>query len=418
MSTLEHLYTINRNEINNRIISRKNSLKQRAQKARDIRHKLLHKYTKMIHTEDGDDNEDDDNEDDYNEDNDEHEDDNIEQSILECDSDSDSESDYEEYDDLEKIVILPSYMNWYTCGYEHVLKSIQGKLEVFDISVIPEDIERKLQYVKEIYFLRKIPDIFITNQGLKCLNNKKIILIPGCDGFATFSFIINEVICIKPHIYDWATQIFEDDITITKMYSRSNIIPNPRTFSQHNVLFLHIMDGFISQTDVVINAWLDKKIKLLNPYPQLLILAEFSQFYQMFQIFRYNLDRITGGRTPHIEFKEFYKVRNRNIYISFHNYSFEELELISKSVSFMVQPGSSEVKKLAKKWNVGLISQDNPNGFELKPKFIDYNLICRRRRMELYVSHGDQQYPHKYTNHFKLLRRIKQASQYVEYKRT
>ena len=79
----------------------------------------------------------------------------------------------------------------------------------------------------------------------------------------------------------------------------------------------------------------------------------------------------------------------------------------------MVQPGSSEVKKMARKWKCGLIAQDNNNGFELVHNFIDYNLIFRRKRLELYVNEGDQQFPNKYTSHQKLLIKVRQALKYI-----
>ena len=253
---------------------------------------------------------------------------------------------------------------------------------------------------------------------MSCFNNVNISIIPGTDGFAIYDFNVSEIICINPDLYKWATEIFDEStVTLTKMYSRNIRILNPKHFTDHQVLFLHIMDNYISHTDVVLNAWLDKRITTLEPHPQLLILAEFRQFYHIFQIYRYKIEPVEGARTAFIEFKDIFKVKNRNIYISFHNYSFEELDLISKSVSFMIQPGSSQVRKLARKWGCGLIAQNNDNGFELKPRFIDHELIFKRKRMELYVREGDQHYPYKYTSPYRVLLKVRQATQYIHYKR-
>ena len=343
--------------------------------------------------------------------------DDIENKQSEEIEDTDSEDEFDIDEESDSVIILPSTMNWYTCGYEHIIKSLNAPIKVFDISTIEADIIRVINNVKNVYFLRRIPDIIRHNQDLPCLQDTRLILIPGTDGFAIYDLNISEIMCINPSIYNWADEIFESDtIQITKVYGRNLKVMTPKTFSQHQVLFLHIMDSFIAHTDIVLNAWLDKRIKQAEPYPQLLILAEFSQFYQIFQIFRKSLEPIPG-QTHFFHFKDLFKVKNRNIYISFYNYSFEELEQISKSVAFMIQPGSSEVKKLARKWGCGLIAQNNDNGFELEPRFIDHNLIFKRDRLELYVNEGDQEYPHKYTTPVRLLSRVLQASQYMHYKR-
>lgn len=409
MNTLENLYHINNNKVKSQRAERILKLQKKAEKARKLRDQALHKRYDFDNDENLNNLLSDNNY--FNRLN------NVNEYNHYSDEDEDNDetsSEDDEYSNIDNLIIIPSTKNWYTYGYEHIIRSINGTMKVFDLDMIEADIESFILKTKNVYFLRRIPDIVIKNRHLECFQNVNLILIPGTDGFASYDFNITEVICVNNDIYKWAIEIFQNNVKIVKHFNKEKLILNPRRFSEHQVLFLHIMDGFISQTDVVLNAWLDQRIKYMNTHPQLLILAEFSQFYQIFQIFRHQLQPINGGRTPHIEFKEFFKVKNRNIYISFYNYSYPELELISKSVSFMIQPGSSQVKYLAKKWKCGLISQNNQNGFELIPKFIDYDLIFRRRKLELYVSEGDQQFPYKYTTHQQLLIKVRQALHYMK----
>lgn len=409
MSTLENLYHMNIHILNTKKEKRIAYLKHKVEKARKRRELIL---SRNASKDDVQSDEDELDEDELDED--VLDEDNLDDILINDDIDSDSSDSESEEDNIENMVILPSFMNWYTCGYEHILKSINGKMYVMDKSIIQSDIIKIMSNVKNVYFLRRIPSVIIENRFLPCFDNVNIILIPGTDGFATFDFNVTEIICVNERIYTWATTVFEDTVTIHKQYPKNNrIIMSPRTFTNNQVMFLHVMDSFVSQTDVVLNAWLDKRIKGFDTHPQLLILAEFSQFYQIFQIFRNQLVQVYNAQTPFIQFKEFFQVKNRNIFISFHNYSYEELDLISKSVAFMVQPGSSEVKKMARKWKCGLIAQDNNNGFELVHNFIDYNLIFRRKRLELYVNEGDQQFPNKYTSHQKLLIKVRQALKYI-----
>lgn len=413
MNVLERLYQINNYTVHSKRAERIQKLQNKAAIAKKNREMLLKKMKEAKPQEDGDsDSDSEDNE-------------NIDvpitpvqESINEyMTEDEESEDEFEIDQDVDSVILVPSDKNWYTCGYEHVINRLNAPLKVFDMSTIEADIIRLINSVKNVYFIRRIPDIIRFNQDLECLRHVNLILIPGTDGFAVYDLNISEIICIKPDIYNWANEIFEGGtIQITKMYGKNLKIPNPKMFTQHQVLFLHIMDNFISHTDAVLNAWMDPRIKTAEPYPQLLILAEFNQFYQIFQIFRKELEPIPG-QTQFFEFKELFKIKNRNIYISFYNYSYEELEQISKSVAFMVQPGSSEVKKLARRWKCGLIAQNNDNGFQLEPAFVDHNLIFKRKRLELYVNEGDQEYPHKYTTYVRVLSRVLQASQYIHYKR-
>lgn len=334
--------------------------------------------------------------------------------------DNDTEIYYEkkliEYQ--ESVFILEHSQPWSTCGYEHIIKKLNFKIVRISEIMSKDELISELHNVNELYIIKKIPYILNKCQNEDFMKDKKIILIPGIDGFATYSMNISQVICKNKEIFDWANDVFDtDSVEIVKMFYKKQIILNPETFDNHKVLFLHIMDGFASQTDVVLNAWLDPRIKTENKVPQLLILADFNHFYQVFQLFNKSLIPISNGKTAFVKFKNFYRIKNKNIFISFYNYSLEELESICKSVSFFVQPGSCEFAGLIKKYNCGMISQNISNGFSLRPRFIDYDIVVKRLQYELYLTDGDQHYPFKYVRPITLIKRVKQAVKYVSFKR-
>ena len=316
----------------------------------------------------------------------------------------------------KSVFILEQSQPWSMCGYEHIIKKLNFKIIRISDLMSKDELISEFQDAIELYIIQKIPYILNKFQNEDFMKDKKIILIPGIDGFATYSMNISQVIC--KDIFIWANNVFDtDNVEVIKMFSRKQIILNPESFDNHKVLFLHIMDSFTSQTDVVLNAWLDPRIKTDNKIPQLLILADFNHFYQIFQLFNKNLIPIKNGKTAFIQFKNFFKIKNKNIFISFHNYTLDELELICKSVSFFVQPSQCDFAKLVKKFNCGIITQDISNGFSLLPRFIDYDIVIKRLQYELYLTDGDQHYPFKYVRPITLIKRVKQAVKYVSFKR-
>lgn len=329
--------------------------------------------------------------------------------------DSDGTCDHKNDD---SIFIIHQSRPWSMCGYEHIINKLNFRIINIEQFILKDELIRELRDVKKIYIINKIPHIFVRNQKEQFMKDKEFILIPGIDGFATYSMNISQVICKNREIFEWVNNVFDTDhVEITKMYVKKQVLFNPDSFDTHKVLFLHIMDGFTSQTDVVLNAWMDPRIKTDNNVPQLLILADFNYFYQIFQLFNKSLVPIKNGKTSFINFQKFFQVKNRNIFVSFYNYSLKELELICKSVSFFVQPSSCDFIKLAKKFQCGIISQDLSNGFSLRPRFIDHDIVIKRKQYELYLTDADQHYPFKYTRPITLIKRVKQAVRYVDFKR-
>ena len=181
MDVLETLYIINNNDIQQKRINRLNQINRRIERSRIIRERLLQRQNsiksdynpnqnKIENNEldeeksnDEESNDEESNDEESNDDkklenneSDDESDDNehinmedLEEIEEEYDDDTDSDDDIDE--NTHSIIILPSFMNWYTCGYEHVIKSINAPLKVFDLTMIESDIERIISSVKYLF---------------------------------------------------------------------------------------------------------------------------------------------------------------------------------------------------------------------------------------------------------------------------
>ena len=138
--------------------------------------------------------------------------------------------------------ILAHSYPWSVCGYEYIIKKLKFRILRVDDITSKEELFSELQGIMNLYIINKIPAILHKYQNEDFMKDKQITLIPGIDGFATYSMNISQIICKNKDIFDWANHVFDtDNVEITKMFSKKQILLNPDSFDNHKVYYFSIL---------------------------------------------------------------------------------------------------------------------------------------------------------------------------------
>lgn len=310
--------------------------------------------------------------------------------------------------DDQYVYIIPSNSAWERHVANIMLPDVLNDIHTITDNCSIEDVLKVIGTAKNIVFLIRIPNVC---RQCTCLKERYIILMPLTNGFNVGKQKIDEVWCISSEIEDWVVHLetFEPSAIISKHTVPPRYKMLQRKVVRKDGVYLHIMNGVLSQTDLVFRTWYMDNIQVLLGYiPELLILADINSFFAIYQLYRNDITSTTyslGG----IDIPFTFHVKKYNIYVSFHAFDQSVLKELAPFVKCLIQPNQDDViAYMALTLNVNLITSNKLlRGYQIQPVETKQKISCRYKNTEMYFfSDSKNAYPHMYSNEDEIVKKI------------